>query len=163
MAKKLIIPRDALPEIGQNFLGYLVRFRIVTEDRNRFSYWSPIFQVQPGFDYISGEIDISKVSNHVNIVWDSVRIEKNGNFVSQAKEYDIWVRWSKNNEDGDWIYKERVEGTNTSFIIPSTYFFNGVDQETAPNRITVEIFLRGTPITRDSTDLRVYNPPMQTI
>jgi hypothetical protein len=163
MSKKLLISRNNLPDINAFTGTYDVRFRITTEDRNRFSYWSPIFRVDPQFDYISGQIDISKSSNHVNIIWDAVSIERNGSFVSQAQKYDIWIRWSKNNANGDWIYKERIEGTSVSVVIPSTYTIDGIDQETAPNRITVEIFLRGRPITRESTVLRVYNPPMQTI
>jgi len=163
MSKKLLLPRADLPDLNAFTGDFDVRFRITTEDRNRFSYWSPIFSVSPDFTYISGEIDISKSSNHINIIWDPVRVEKDGNFVLQAQKYDIWVRWSKNNDEGDWIYKERIEGTSVSVIIPTTYTIDGVDQETAPNRVTVEIFLRGRPITRDSTLLRVYNPPMQTV
>ena len=163
MSKRIIISKDRLPDINSLTDSYAVRFRLITEDRNKLSYWSPIFYISPDFDYISGEIDIAKVSNHINIIWDAVTIEKDGNFVAQAQQYDVWLRWSKNNENGDWIYKERLQGTSTSFIIPSTYFIDGIDQETAPNRITVEIFLTGNPISRTNTTLRVYNPPMQTI
>jgi hypothetical protein len=163
MSKRILIPRDSLPDINAFSESYAVRFRITNENRNRFSYWSPIFVVDPSFDYVSGNIDISKSSNHVNVVWDAVTIEKEGNFVSQAREYDVWFRWSKNNEDGDWTYRERIEGTSLSIIIPTTYTIGGVDQETAPNRVTIEIFLKGQPITRDSTNLRVYNPPIQTV
>ena len=163
MSKRIIIPKDRLPDINSITDSYAVRFRLITEDRNKLSYWSPIFYVSPDFDYISGEIDIAKASNHVNIIWDSVRIEKDGNFVAQAREYDVWVKWSKNNGLGDWNYKERIEGTNVSFVIPSTYFINGVDQETKPNEITVEIFLKGNPISRANTTLLVYNPPKESI
>jgi len=161
--KRIVIPKESVPDINSITDSYAVRFRLITEDRNKLSYWSPIFFVSPGFDYVSGEIDIAKVSNHVNIIWDAVRIEKDGNFVDQVREYDIWIRWSKNGPDGDWIYKERVEGTSASFIIPPTYFFEGVDQENAPNRLTVEIFLKGSPISRTDNSLLVYNPPIQTI
>lgn len=163
MSKKLLIPRQDLPDINAFTGAFDVRFRLTTEDRNRFSAWSPIFSTVPGFTYVSGDIDISKSSNHINIIWDAVSVEKDGNFVLQAQRYDIWIKWSKNGPNGDWIYKERVEGTSVSIIIPSTYTIDGVDQGDAPNRVTIEIFLRGRPITRDSTILRVYNPPIQTI
>jgi hypothetical protein len=161
--KRVVIPKESIPDINSLTDSYAVRFRLITEDGNKLSYWSPIFFVSPDFEYVSGEIDIAKVSNHVNIIWDAVRIEKNGVFVDQAREYDIWLRWSKNNDQGDFIYKERVQGTSTSFIIPSTYFINEVNQETAPNRLTIEIFLTASPISRTNTSLRVYNPPMETI
>ena len=163
MTKRIVIPKDRLPDIDSLTDSYAIRFRLITEDRNKLSYWSSIFSVLPNFDYVSGEIDIAKVSNHVNIIWDAVRIEKDGAFVSQAQQYDIWLRWSKNDDNGDWIYKERIQGTSVSFIIPSTYFINGVDQEDNPNRLTIEIFLAGNPISRETTNLRVYNPPMETV
>jgi hypothetical protein len=163
MAKRILISKDKLPELNSLTESYAVRFRLITEDRNKLSYWSPIFSVDPGFVYIPGEIDIAKNGQQINVVWDSVSIEKEGNFVGQVQQYDIWLRWSKNDENGDWVYKERVQTTSTSFIIPSTFFFEGVDQEEAPNRITIEIFLKASPITRTNNNLLVYSPPIQTI
>jgi hypothetical protein len=163
MTKRIVIPKENLPDIDSLTESYAVRFRLITEDGNKLSYWSPIFSVNPGFTYVSGEINIAKNAQQVSVVWDSVRIEKDGVFVGQAQQYDIWLRWSKNNENGDWIYKERVQTTSTNFIIPSTFFFQGVNQNDAPNRLTVEIFLKASPITRTNTDLLVYNPAMQTI
>lgn len=162
MAKKIVIPRKNLPDINAETGGYEVRFRLTTEDRNRFSYWSPIFSVDPGFTYVSGNIDIAKSSNHVNIIWDAVKIIKDGTQASTAEIYDIWLRWGKTHA-GDWFYLERVEGTSLSVVIPDSYFWNGVEQLDKPNKLTVEIFLRGRPITREFTTLRVYNPPIVTV
>ena len=162
MSKKLVIPRSSLPDINAITGKYEVRFRLTTEDRNRFSYWSPIFSVDPGFTYQSGNIDIAKTSNHVNIIWDAVKILKDSEQVATAEIYDIWLRWGKT-YDGDWFYKERIEGTSISVVIPDSYFWNGVEQMEKPNKITVEIYLRGRPITRDYTLLRVYNPPVETV
>ena len=44
-----------------------------------------------------------------------------------------------------------------------TFFIDGVDQSYTPNRITVEVYLVGEPVTRDYTALRVYNPAMHTV
>lgn len=163
MSKKLVIDRESLPDINAFTGKYEVRFRLTTEDRNRFSYWSPIFSTDPDFVYITGNTDISKQSNHAKIVWDVVTIEKDSAYIGQVLEYDIWIRWSRNGPDGDWIYVERVEGTSVEQIIPSSYFYNGVEIFQIPNRITVEIYAKGRPITRDSSLLRLYNPPIQTI
>ena len=89
------------------------------------------------------------------MIWDPVIIEKNNNFIKKAKEYDLWLRWDKG-DSGDWVYEERIEGTSASIIIPETYFINGVDQLSKPNTLTVEIFLKGSPITRDAVFLKVY-------
>jgi len=161
--KRIIIPKERIPDINSATDSYAVRFRLITEDRNKLSYWSPIFYINPGLDYIAGEIDISKSGNRVDVLWDLVTILKNGETIGQTRAYDVWVRWSKNNEDGDWIYKERVGSPRADFIIPNTYFINGVDQEQKPNRFTIEVFLTASPISRTNTSLRVYNPPMETI
>lgn len=153
--KKAAFLQENLPDINVDLEGYLVRYRILSEDRNRTSHWSPTFLVKPNYDFFSGNTDLSKVSNHINIIWDPVRIEKEGNYLRTAREYDIWIRWDKG-DNGDWIYEERIEGNSAVFIIPDTYFVNGVDQNSKPNQATIEIFLKGTPITRDKDFLKVY-------
>lgn len=153
--KKAKILQADLPDIISNLEGYLVRYRIVSEDRNRSSHWSPIFLIKPEYTFVSGQTSIAKSSDHVNLIWDPVIIEKNNNFIKKAKEYDLWLRWDKG-DSGDWVYEERIEGTSASIIIPETYFINGVDQLSKPNTLTVEIFLKGSPITRDAVFLKVY-------
>jgi hypothetical protein len=44
--KKVIIPIAELPGSSPIADGYLVRFRIVSEDKNRVSHWSPIYVVR---------------------------------------------------------------------------------------------------------------------
>ena len=155
--KKAKFLEKDLPDIISNLEGYLVRYRIVSEDRNRLSHWSPIFLVQPGYDFIAGNTSLGKSADHVNIIWDAVSIEKDGNLIRKAKEYDIWLRWDKGEPaGGDWIYGERVESNSALFIIPSTYYINGIDQGSKPNNLTIEIFLKGNPITRDAAFLKVY-------
>lgn len=153
--KKAKVPQLSLPDIVSTLEGYLVRYRIVSEDRNRTSHWSPIFLVKPEYTFISGQTSLSKSASHVDIIWDPVTIEKNNNFIKKAKEYDLWLKWDKG-DGGDWVYEERIEGTSTSVIIPQTYFINGIDQLSKPNQLTIEIFLKGRPITRDATFLKVY-------
>lgn len=155
--KKARVPENTLPDIISNLEGYLVRYRIVSEDRNRLSHWSPIFLVQPEYTFVSGQTSLGKSSDHVNIIWDPVRVEKSGNYIKTAKEYDVWLRWDKGEPGGgDWIYGERIESNSAVFIIPQTYYIDGTDQASKPNRLTIEIFLKGRPITRDADFLKVY-------
>jgi len=160
--RKAIYRQDALPEINVDLEGYLIRYRIISEDRNRTSHWSPLFLVKPNYNYVSGLTSIGKSADHVNVIWDPVQIYKDNNLIRNATEYDIWLRWDKE-DGGDWIYSERVEGTSSIFIIPNTYFINGVDQGAKPNSLTVEIFLKGTPITRDKDLLKVYTIGPETV
>lgn len=160
--KKAKVLEGSLPDIVSTVEGYLIRYRVVSEDKNRTSHWSPIILIQPGYDYISGTTSITKAADHVVLIWDPVSIEKDGNYIRKAHEYDIWLQWDKS-DGGDWVYGERIDSNTATFIIPDTYFINGVDQLSKPNNLTVEIFLKGQPITRDATFLKVYTIGPETV
>lgn len=160
--KQVKISQDNLPTINSITGKYDVRYRIISEDKNRTSHWSPIINIDPQYTYVSGNIFISS-SGITTVAWDSVTIKIGTKTIRQATDYDVWVKWSKADGIGDWVYVERISGSSVSFVEPSTFYINGVDQEDAPNRLTVEIYLKGEPITRDSVNLLVYSPAMHTI
>lgn len=161
---KYIINRESLPPINPETLEYQIRFRLISENRNRISSWSPIYSAKPNYSYITGNIDITKTSGRISVTWDAVSLEKGGINIGRLSQYDIWLNWYKNSIGiGDWIYQERVSTTNLITIIPSTFYINGVDQLTAPDRVLIEVYDRGNPITRDFTGLRLYNPPAHSI
>jgi len=153
------INRISLPAINAEYGTYFVRYRLVSENQNNISYWSPIYEVDPEFTYLSGTITHTSSSDQVRVIWDAVSVIKNSQNIGQIREYDVWLNWYKSNVGvGDWIYQERIEGTTLSLNIPATYYINGVNQNVKPDRLLVEIFVKGTPITREFTLLRVYNP-----
>jgi hypothetical protein len=160
--KKIKISQASLPSINSEIEGYSVRYRIVSDDKNRTSQWSPIVQITPGYTYGLGQIVFNKNGSIAQQAWDAVTILKDGNVIRQAQEYDIWIRWDRN-DGGDWIYKERIVGTNVSFPIPATYKKNGIVQGSAPNRLSTEIYLKGNPISRDSSFLLVYEDGPHTV
>lgn len=45
MSKRLIITPEQLVALGLTGPDYQVRFRIISEDRNRISPWTPIFTI----------------------------------------------------------------------------------------------------------------------
>ena len=150
--KKLIVPIGDLPPINSDNEGYTIRYRFISSDKNRTSHWSPIYLVQPGFTYETGEIAFNKSGSIAQIVWDSVTVTKvdgpDTYTITKSHEYDIWVRWDRGAGDGDWLYKERIDGTSILLPIPSTWTINGVVQPNNPNRLSVEIYLKGYPIER---------------
>jgi hypothetical protein len=160
--KKIKIEQDNLPTINSATEKYDIRYRIVSEDRNRLSHWSPIISIDPAYIYVSGNISIVS-SGITTVAWDTVTIKIGTQVIRQAKDYDVWVKWSKAAGNGDWNYAQRISGNSISLVHPSTFFINGVDQASAPNRVTVEVYLKGEPISRSSTNLLVYNPAMHTI
>jgi hypothetical protein len=162
LIKKVRVEQDILPTINSVTEKYDVRYRIISEDKNRASHWSPITTIDPQYVYVPGEITIVS-SGITTVVWDTVTIKIGNQVIRQAKDYDVWVKWSKAAGTGDFNYVQRVSGNSISLVHPSTFYIDGVDQVDAPNRITIEIYLKGEPITRDSTNLLVYSPAIHTI
>jgi hypothetical protein len=153
--KKTRIKQVDLPPISVDSEGYVLRYRILSEDKNRVSHWSPFETLAPGYTFVSGNIDHTKTGGISTVAWNAVTIKKNDNVINQATTYDVWVRWDKS-DGGDWEYRSRLEATSISLLTPTTYKINGVVQSTPPNKVSVEIYLNGNPITRDSSFLRVY-------
>ena len=150
--KKFTTPITDLPPISAETQGYSVRYRIISADKNRTSHWSPVYLIEPGFTFVPGTIAFNKAGSVASIVWDAVEITKvegvDTYSIRKALEYDLWVRWDRGGNNGDWLYKERIETTSLSLPIPATWTINGVVQPTTPNRMSVEIYLKGNPIER---------------
>jgi hypothetical protein len=57
--QKAIYPKESLPTVMQllesQLLGYYVRYRIISEDRKRFSHWSPVYEVPNPY---GGEVSV---------------------------------------------------------------------------------------------------------
>jgi len=51
MAKKIVIPKGDLPNLIAGETQCFLRFRVVSEDRNRVSAWTPIFGITPTVAY----------------------------------------------------------------------------------------------------------------
>ena len=155
--KKAAVAFNTLPDINPIIEGYEVNYRIVSEDKNRTSHWSPTYLVKPEFTFIPGSIHCNTTGGIATVAWNDVDIYKGTQYVDTAKEYDIWVKWDKN-DGGDWIYRSRIANTSISLLVPSDYKIAGVSQSQVPNKLTIEVYLKGQPITRDVAFLRVYNP-----
>ena len=153
--KKARILESRLPAINSVTEGYEVRYRVISEDKNRTSHWSPIFLVQPEFTYVPGTIHHTKAGDVSTVAWNSVEIKKGSTLIKEAMTYDVWVRWDRD-DSGDWQYRSRVDTSSISLITPATYTKNSVVQGSPPNRLSVEIYLKGFPISRDTNFLRVY-------
>lgn len=160
--KKIKIEQENLPTINSLTEKYDVRYRIISEDKNRISHWSPIVVIDPEYIYVSGNISIVS-SGITTIVWDPVTVKIGAQTIRQAKEYDVWVKWSRAAGLGDFNYVQRISGNSISLVHPTVFYIDGIVQAQSPNRITVEVYLKGEPISRVSTNLLVYNPAMHTI
>ena len=98
--KKAIIPKSSLPAINSNTAGYSVRYRIVSEDKNRTSHWSPIFDTNAvAIESVNGALSITETI--ITAVW--------GDELNRPS-YDIFVKF----DSGSFAY----HGTTATHSYP---------------------------------------------
>lgn len=161
--KKSRVRYADLPPINGEIGGYQLRYRIVSEDKNRTSHWSQLHEVIPGFTYVSGSGDIHITSTNnitAEISWDNVKVNKIvsdvTNFIANQDKFDIFIKWSKNNQ-GDWLYSGEVLGKSLSVLIPNSYVYNENSISVKPNQLSAKIFIKSSMPNIANTDLLVYS------
>lgn len=73
--KKVVVPKASLPSLHGDGQDYLIRYRVVSEDKNRSSHWSPIYSIDItpvdsinySVDVITNSLDSSKKS--LQVIW----------------------------------------------------------------------------------------------
>ena len=79
--KRVIIKKSSLPAVDSNKVGYVFRYRVVSEDKNRTSQWSPINLVlDNSITSVAGTVQVS--SSVISAVW--------GDELNRPK-YDVFV------------------------------------------------------------------------
>ena len=109
---KFVVPLKNLPAPDTSG-DHLVRFRIITEDRNSISEWSSFFIVES-----LGQIDPEQVESNVTaltedgpfeITWkgDVITSVSPATFITnESQQYDIFVKWNSD----PFYYFGRVTG-----------------------------------------------------
>ena len=106
--KKVIINKKDLPPISGEQNGYIVRYRIASEDKNRYSHWSPQYKVQVAAQTaIPFSLTVDSVKNTVSLIW---------NVVDGISSFDVYTKIN----GGEWIYSTTVSTNSYSNIVPST-------------------------------------------
>lgn len=168
--KKTVVDRSFLPPVDPDIGGRVLRYRIVSEDRNKISQWSTPYFVSDDLFYSTSQIIVDKQSSFVDITWDPVKAKtsaflpysSNIDLAYVEDQYDVWVRWSKS-DLGDWLFEERLSSTSIKLIIPDFYFYNDELIEDKPNQLTVEIRQATTYHTRDYDKGLFYNTGLQVV
>jgi hypothetical protein len=79
IVRKIIIPSDNL--VSGNNHEYIIRYRIVSEDKNRLSHWSPAYKIAGStLEGVEGAIQTS--SSVITVVW--------GDELNRPK-YDVFI------------------------------------------------------------------------
>jgi hypothetical protein len=106
--KKIVIPKSDLP----GFLGaeeqYIVRYRIVSEDKNRVSAWSPQHKVSKAAvpANILNSISVNLDSRVISLVWQPQ---------PGVTEYHVYVKW----DSGEWLYLDKTTQPNYQIVYSS--------------------------------------------
>lgn len=153
VTKKVVV--ENVPKVYQS--GYTIRYRIVSEDRNRVSHWSPIYTFERDISEtnpvsVGGEI-LFISERQVSASWE----ETNANSI-----YEIFVKWdydafyeddnSQNNPDPNlydvegqgWKYVRTISSPNYSTLVP-------LDSENNPLTESVKIWVQQPTTTHEYT------------
>ncbi len=104
--KKLRILKSSLPPIDHDTLKYNLRYRIISDDRNRTSHWSPVYNISgESITLVSGAV--SKTGNIVTAVWENTNL---------FPEYDVFVKF----DSEDFFYHGTSKVNSYSFLKTGT-------------------------------------------
>lgn len=127
-------------------LYYAFRYRVMSEDKNRYSHWSPIQKivmpdVTSPFPYTTaGRISVAITNNTGLKVATAVWTHKTASespteyekVFSKINIFDVWVRWNNTNTDDpaapgwtSWEYVSMVSSNSFSTAVSNGY--SGMD------------------------------------
>jgi hypothetical protein len=117
--KQVIVENQDFPPLSPDG-EYLLRYRVVSEDKNRTSHWSPIYKVDVSnfIDPVSGDIRASNDSLGVSVIWGKSELQQ---------KYDVFVSFGIYNVGTStiaWADYSYLGSSNTetySFLRGSTH------------------------------------------
>ena len=104
--KKVTIKKSSLPPIDYDTQKYNIRYRIVSEDKNRSSHWSPIYN-SIGSNIVVTSGNISITPSIITVVWEDQ---------NYSLTYDVFVKFDSN----EFAYKGIATGHSYSFANQGT-------------------------------------------
>jgi len=121
--KKVIIPKSKLPGFFGANKKYVLRYRFISEDKNRTSHWSPVYKIiaEDTPEEILNSIIIDKDHRVINLAWQPQQ---------HIEEYFIYVKWN----NAGWEYYTKTSQTNHSIVydVTKTYVHIAVQPKTIP-------------------------------
>lgn len=106
--KKVVVLKKNLPALFGVDHNYIVRYRIVSEDKNRTSHWSAQNKaIPPTTTTVNHSISVDGTAGVIRLVWDQV---------DGISGYDIYVKW----DSGSWIYLGASTSNSYSCLIKNS-------------------------------------------
>ena len=118
---QVIVKRSELPPVSKNGT-YTVRVRVISEDRNSSSYWTPVYTLLLPV----GPDGVVATARQATVYHDPIgqSLPQNYNiYVSWADPdslgaYDIYTKWHNSFGWSEWIYLDTVFTKNFAFNPP---------------------------------------------
>jgi hypothetical protein len=104
--KKTRVLKSSLPPIDHDTEKYNIRYRVISEDRNRTSHWSPIYN-SDGVDLVVTSGAVSRAGDVITVVWGDQ---------NDFPEYDVFVKF----DSGDFFYHGKSKVHSYSFLKTGT-------------------------------------------
>jgi hypothetical protein len=72
----------------------------------------------------------------------------------------VWLRWDVDETNAVWVLADRVDGNQLGLVIPKSYTLATTPSPTViseePTRLSVEIYIRANPASRNNSSFLVY-------
>jgi hypothetical protein len=125
--KKITVKRSSLPPVDYDSQKYNIRYRVISEDKNRSSHWSPIYNsIGSDINVTSGAV--SKTEQIITAVWEDQ---------NSSSAYDVFVKFDSN----QFVYKGIATGHSYSFANQGTTSVRVIIQVVSSKKEIKEDFL----------------------
>jgi len=124
--KKVVIPESSLPATNAKTEQYVVRYRVISEDRNRISPWSGqyVLDVSPTETLESNVVDV--IGTSIIVSWIAEE--------SAGTAYEVYASWGfDNNTSVGQVYP--ISDPNVTELDINKYYY----KKTSDNSITFPI------------------------
>ena len=137
---KVIINKPDLPGVSKDGF-YTMRFRIVSDDKNNVSYWTPIYNVfvpDENGKYVKDALTVNVYHDPIGqAVPQNYNVYVSWHDPNNLGFYDIYTKWHSNNGWTDWIYHTTTASRNYVFNPPMYLVTN--DPDTYFDRYSVSV------------------------
>jgi hypothetical protein len=119
--KNATVLKEDVPAFSSNNLGYFVRYRVISSDKNRSSHWSPYYLLLKGIiPKVPCSVSVTGTSLKViNMVWQHPKVsdDPDETEISIFKEYDVYIKTNLSNDT--WSHIATVPSTSFTTLVPS--------------------------------------------
>jgi hypothetical protein len=166
--RQAVVLEEDLPDFAvfdDGTFGYRIRYRVLAEDFNTFSHYSPIFNVRANYRFERpsqkqlSDISIVRIGPYINVVWEAARVKDriNDNTIKIQNRYNMWFKWDRGETNGVWSLANTIDGTLQALVVPASYpLQNGTVVSQEPNRLSVEIYAKTLSPSRSYNNLLIY-------